>query len=70
MQLPGFFVELLTVAEPEKLGDDGFSTLFGRFNQSFLAQHEGLSLLILESARRGGRRRRVSLRRHRASRRR
>src|SRR5919201_5683971 len=49
VQLPGFFVELLTVAEPEKLGSDGFSTHFGRFNQSFLARQEGLSLLILES---------------------
>ena len=37
VQLPGFFVELLTVAEPEKLGTDGFSILFGRFNQSFLS---------------------------------
>jgi hypothetical protein len=50
VQLPGFFVELLTVAEPEKLGSDGFSTLFGRFNQSFLSRHEGLSLLLLESS--------------------
>jgi Glyoxalase-like domain len=49
VQLPGFFIELLTVAEPEKLGSDGFSTLFGRFNQSFLARQEGLSLLLLES---------------------
>ena len=49
IQLPGVFVELLTVAEPEKLGTDGFSTLFGRFNQSFLAHDQGLSLLILES---------------------
>jgi catechol 2,3-dioxygenase-like lactoylglutathione lyase family enzyme len=49
VQLPGFFVELLTVAEPGKLGSDGFSTLFGRFNQSFLAAHQGLSLLLLES---------------------
>jgi hypothetical protein len=49
VQLPGFFVELLTMAEPEKLGTDGFSTMFGRFNQSFLARQEGLSLLILES---------------------
>ena len=49
VQLPGFFVELLTVAEPEKLGSDGFSTLFGRFNQSFLARQEGLSILLLES---------------------
>ena len=48
-QLPGSFIELLTVAEPGKLGTDGFSTLFGRFNQSFLARHEGLSMLMLES---------------------
>ncbi len=50
VQLPGFFVELLTVAEPEKLGTDGFSALFGTFNRLFLKQQEGLSLLILESA--------------------
>jgi hypothetical protein len=50
VQLPGFFVELLTVAEPEKLGSDGFSALFGRFNQSFLSRHEGLSLLLLEGS--------------------
>jgi hypothetical protein len=50
VQLPGFFIELLTVAEPEKLGTDGFSTLFGRFNQSFLAQGEGLSMLLLASS--------------------
>jgi Glyoxalase-like domain len=49
VQLPGFFVELLTMAEPEKLGSDGFSTMFGRFNQSFLARQEGLSMLLLES---------------------
>ncbi len=49
VQLPGFFVELLTVAEPDKLGSDGFSALFGTFNRIFLKQHEGLSLLILES---------------------
>ena len=42
VQLPGFFIELLTVAEPDKLGSDGFSSLFGRFNQSFLTRHEGL----------------------------
>src|SRR5262245_27165924 len=50
VQLPGFFVELLTVAEPEKLGADGFSALFGTFNRLFLKQQEGLSLLMLESA--------------------
>jgi catechol 2,3-dioxygenase-like lactoylglutathione lyase family enzyme len=49
VQSPGFFIELLTVAEPDKLGTDGFSILFGRFNQSFLDRHEGLSILLLES---------------------
>lgn len=49
VQLPGFFVELLTVAEPGKLGSDGFSALFGTFNRLFLQRHEGLSLLLLES---------------------
>jgi Glyoxalase-like domain len=49
VQTPGFFIELLTVAEPEKLGSDGFSALFGTFNRLFLKDQEGLSLLILES---------------------
>jgi catechol 2,3-dioxygenase-like lactoylglutathione lyase family enzyme len=49
VQLQGSFIELLAVAEPEKLGRDGFSNLFGRFNQSFLARRQGLSMLILES---------------------
>ncbi|MEA2948954.1 MAG: hypothetical protein QOI40_4284 [Alphaproteobacteria bacterium] len=49
VQLSGFFIELLNVAEPDKLGNDGFSNLFGRFNQSFLSRREGLSILLLES---------------------
>jgi hypothetical protein len=49
IQLSGFFVELLTVAKPEKLGSDVLSRLFGRFNHSFLEREQGLSLLILES---------------------
>ncbi len=49
VQLPGFFIELLTLAEPDKLGDDGFSKLFGAYNGEFVKRHEGLSLLILES---------------------
>jgi hypothetical protein len=48
VQLPGFFVELVTMAEPDQLGDDGFSTLFARFNQDFLTRQEGLSMLLLE----------------------
>jgi len=49
VQLPGFFVELLTVAEPEKLGGEGFAALFGSFHQGFLKTQEGLSFLMLES---------------------
>jgi catechol 2,3-dioxygenase-like lactoylglutathione lyase family enzyme len=49
VQLPGFFIELLTVAEPDKLGSDGLSQLFGAPNRDFLARHEGLSGLLLES---------------------
>ncbi len=33
VQLPGFFIEMLTVAEPEKLGDDGITRLFGRISR-------------------------------------
>lgn len=49
VQLPGFFVELLTVAEPQLLKGDGIPALFGDFNRRFLQSREGLSLLILES---------------------
>ncbi|MGE0563870.1 MAG: VOC family protein [Pseudolabrys sp.] len=49
VQMPGFFIEVLTLGEPDKLGDDGFSRLFGAFNRDFLARGEGFSLLILET---------------------
>ena len=49
VQFPGFFIELLTLAEPDKLGSDGFSTLFGAYNRDFVQRNEGLSVLILES---------------------
>jgi hypothetical protein len=49
VQLPGFFIEVLTDAEPEKLGIDGFGALFGTFNHQFLKRQEGLSFLMLES---------------------
>jgi catechol 2,3-dioxygenase-like lactoylglutathione lyase family enzyme len=49
VQLPGFFIELLAVAEPEKLRGEGFAALFGRFNQTFLKSQQGLSYLMLES---------------------
>ena len=49
VQLPGFFVEMLTVAEPAKLGGDGIARLFGAYNRDFLARHEGFSGLLLAS---------------------
>jgi glyoxalase-like protein len=49
VQFPGVFIELLTLAEPGKLGHDGFSKLFGAYTGEFLKRGEGLSLLILES---------------------
>jgi len=49
VQLPGFFIELLTLAEPDKLGGDGFSTMFASYARDFTARHDGLALLILES---------------------
>ena len=49
VQFPGFFIELLTLAEPEKLASDGLSILFGAYNRDFIQRSEGLSVLILES---------------------
>jgi len=49
VQLPGFFMELLTVAEPDMLSGEGFAALFGDFNRRFLERHEGLSFMLLES---------------------
>jgi Glyoxalase-like domain len=49
VQLPGFFMELLVVAEPERLTGEGFAALFGDFNRRFLERQEGLSFMMLES---------------------
>lgn len=49
IQLDRAFIELLTLAEPEKLSDDGFSKLFGAFTGEFLKRGEGLNLLMVES---------------------
>jgi len=51
VQLDGFFVELLTVADPSRIveaGEGEFS--FGAFNRDFLKTREGGSMLVLESA--------------------
>jgi Glyoxalase-like domain len=50
VQLHGFYVELLAVAEPEKIvphAPRSFS--FGGFNRDFLERHEGLAMVALES---------------------
>jgi hypothetical protein len=49
VQLPGFFIEILTLAEPDKLGDDGLSQQFGVFNGEAIARGDGFSMLMLES---------------------
>lgn len=49
VQLPGFFIELLAVAEPDKLGGEGLAKHFGAFQQTFLHEREGLSMLVLSS---------------------
>lgn len=49
VQLQGFYVEILTVAEPEKLGDDGLGLHFGRFNQERIAGGDGFSMLLRHS---------------------
>jgi hypothetical protein len=49
VQLPEFFVELLMLAEPDKLDNGGFSELFGAYSRDFVQRGEGLSLLILQS---------------------
>jgi hypothetical protein len=49
VQLPGFFIELLTLAEPDKMGPDVFSEMFGAYNRDFVKRGDGLSMLVLES---------------------
>src|SRR5215470_5131777 len=51
VQLDGFYIELLEVAEPEKIvphGERSFS--FGAFNRDFLAHRQRLAMLALESS--------------------
>lgn len=49
VQFPGFFIEILTVAEPDKLGDDGLSKHFGIPAREAIAQGDGFSMLVMES---------------------
>ena len=50
VQFPNFFLEILTVAEPEKIVPSTTRTFsFGGFNRDFLAEvGEGLSCMVLE----------------------
>jgi catechol 2,3-dioxygenase-like lactoylglutathione lyase family enzyme len=49
VQLPGFFIELLTVGEPERITPVAPGTIsFGAFTRDFLARGEGLAMLVLE----------------------
>jgi hypothetical protein len=49
VQTPGFFIELLTVGEPEKIPPPSPRVpSFGGATQEFLARHEGFSMLVLE----------------------
>jgi catechol 2,3-dioxygenase-like lactoylglutathione lyase family enzyme len=50
VQFPGFFIEVLTVAEPEKLVGEGLPRIFGAANREAIARGDGFSMLILESA--------------------
>jgi hypothetical protein len=51
VQLKNCYIELLEVAEPEKIVPHGARSFsFGAFNRDFLASHEGFSMLILNSS--------------------
>ena len=49
VQFPGFFIEILTVAEPEKLTGEGLPRIFGGANRDAIARGDGFSMLLLES---------------------
>jgi len=50
VQLRNCYIEILEVAEPEKIAPHGARSFsFGAFNRDFLAKREGFSMLILNS---------------------
>jgi Glyoxalase-like domain len=50
VQLKNCYIEILTVAEPEKIVPHGARSFsFGAFNRDFLADREGFSMLLLNS---------------------
>ncbi len=51
VQLKNAYIEILTVAEPEKIAPHGARSFsFGAYHRDFLAAREGLSMLILNSS--------------------
>ncbi|MDX1431214.1 MAG: VOC family protein [Gammaproteobacteria bacterium] len=51
VQLDGCFLELLTLARPERVSPPSRHTFsFGAFNRDFLAGGEGMSMLVFESS--------------------
>jgi len=49
VQLPGFFIELLTIGESERIAAPEPGTIsFGAFTRDFLAHGDGLAMLALE----------------------
>jgi glyoxalase-like protein len=51
VQLPGFFIELLTIGEADKIPPPTPATVpFGAFTRDFLARGEGLAMLVLEGS--------------------
>ncbi|MCX2722582.1 VOC family protein [Roseibium salinum] len=51
IQLDGFFIELLSIAEPGLIPEPKENTFsFGAFNRDFLETREGASMLVLESS--------------------
>src|SRR5260370_31184086 len=51
VQLKNCYIEILEVAEPEKIVPHGARSFsFGAFNRDFLASHQGFSMLILNSS--------------------
>jgi len=50
VQFQGFYIELLTLAEPDKLGAEGLALHFGQFNREAIAHGDGFSMLLRQSA--------------------
>ncbi len=49
VQLPGFFIEVLGIGEPEKLVGEGLARQFGIANRDAIERGDGFSFLMIES---------------------